>query len=111
MVPPVGGNNFGIIPLNSMVGLTSMYGQSRVYFSFYKERLLFGASLNGSVWYMSVALNCIRYKHFSNWWSPCERLCLLFMLSPSYGMKICLILVYFIQIVLPLLLYEYKDQS
>ena len=60
MVPPVGGNNFGIIPLNGMVGLASMYGQSRVYFSFCKERLLFGASLNESVWYMSVALNYIR---------------------------------------------------
>ena len=28
MVSPVGGNNFGIIPLNSMVALASMFGQS-----------------------------------------------------------------------------------
>ena len=47
MVPPVGGNNFGIIPPNCIDGLASMLRQCGVFlFFFYKERLLFGAPLN-----------------------------------------------------------------
>ena len=45
-VPPVGGNNFGVIPLNCMVGLASGMFQQKLSFLFYKERLLSGDPLN-----------------------------------------------------------------
>ena len=43
---------------------------------------------------------------FSSWWSSCGHHCLLCLLNGLYGIKVCLFLVHFIQIVLPLLLYE-----
>lgn len=50
-------------------------------------------------------------KSFLHWFSTCGSHCLLCLLSALHGIEMYLILVHFIQLVLPLPLHEYKDQT